>query len=676
MSLLDRDCVQFTDEGTQAGDDAEAVTWLDKIDELAGSKPYCFRLKSEHPEGAQGSIARYTPWWKHLKENWGPIINKERIKFTNWNKDRFTKNSKVATHVLMNSGELCVPIGHEEDQFLESMAKCLCAGMRMYAVELIKYDWPVPCFRLFVDLDFKQLSGITERGIEAAASICAITVSKFFSTKSITIVTSTTYKEDSTVDSNGLKIQRIKTGAHLYWPDYYVTALQAMHIRESLLVDLSEVCGTRIEPQQNSWDDVVDRSVYGDAAMGKQGSGLRMVGNSKTAVCKECKGRKREGQKCENCDGLGKVNDLDIQGRVGRPYMMLCVLTKPKERINATSGQPKVEHYVERSYDAEEMYLGPEGFYKLLCDTKIRTCKKEDSLDCGFELPAGAPLFLSSKKRFRDGPAGSIIKRERRIEPSDPIVEAAQKIIRESFGPLYSSIQVRQVTKAPKGLHYTVTISGQNCRYCQNIGREHTSNNIFFVISKEGISQRCFDDGAKTPEMKHGTCKEYSGGLLPIGASAMNILWPESQEAFSEIFIDTFNNDSFYMRALVNLGEFLSTQAHGTSWISTLNLKPQGKGPQKKFLPMDPRDLGNKGIQAYKDLGMSWADALVTFTQAKHPEVIDDIDEQGPRKSISAFEKDVLEAFQAVIVAASAAEDPSIFLECQSFDDFVLLRED
>jgi hypothetical protein len=575
----------------------------------------------------------------------------------------------------MNSGELCVPIGLEEDQFLESMAKCICAGMRMYAVELIKYDWPVPCFRLFVDLDFKQLSGITERGIEAAASICAITVSKFFSTKSITIVTSTTYKEDSTVDSNGLKIQRIKTGAHVYWPDYYVTALQAMHIRESLLVDLSEVCGTRIEPQQNSWEDVVDKSVYGDAALGKQGSGLRMVGSSKTAVCKECKGRKREGPKCALCDGLGKVNDLDLQGRVGRPYMMLCVLSKPLERINASSGHPKVEHYVERSYEHEDLFMGPDGFHKLLCATKIRTALREDTLDCGFALPPGAPLFLSSKKRFRDGPAGSIIKRERRIEPSDPIVEAAQKIIRESFGPLYSSIQVRQVTKAPKGLHYTATISGQNCRYCQNIGREHTSNNIFFVIAKEGVSQRCFDDGAKTAEMKHGTCKDYSGGLLPINAQSKNILWPESQDAFSEIFIDTFNNDSFYMRALVNLGEFLSTQAHGTSWISTLNLKVQGKGPQKKFLAMDPRDLGNKGIQAYKDLGMSWADALVTFTNAKNGPEDDDIEEQQPRKSIASYEKELVDCLQAILLTACAAEDPSVFDTCEYLDHFFLRDE-
>ena len=91
---------------------------------------------------------------------------------------------------------------------------------------------------------------------------------------------------------------------------------------------------------------------------------------------------------------------------------------------------------------------------------------------------------------------------------------------------------------------------------------------------------------------------------------------------------------------------------------------------------MDPRDLGNKGIQAYKDLGMSWADALVKFTQDKHPEIIDDIDEPRPRKSINSYEKDLLDAFQAVIVAASAAEDPSIFNECQSIDDFIILRED
>lgn len=662
MEQLNTDLVQDPETDCHAKNSDEGVTWADEIDNIVGSKPYCFRLKIDHPEGALGAVAAYTPWWQEIKNSWRADIRKEKTKFSEWTKNRFTNNKKSATHVAMNSGELIVPLGAEENQFLEYMAKCLAAGKVFYFVELIKYEWSVPCFRLFVDLDFKQTRGITERGIEAASSICAKTVAHFFTVKSKTIVTSTTYKEDSALDSTGIKIQRIKTGVHLYWPEYFVTALQAMHIRESLISDLNEFCGSRFEPQKNSWEDVVDKSVYGDTAAGKQGSGLRMVGNCKTASCKVCKGKKSSTDpKCENCWGLGKVDDMDIQGRRGRPYMLLCVLSEPDE-ANA----------LERDTDAEDEYMGPDGFYKLLRDTKIRTSLKEETLNCGFEVPTGAPLYLGNSAVKRPRIDGEVIKKQRRLDATDPIIMSVQDLIRSAFGDIYSSIQVRQVTKCTKG--FSATISGQNCRYCQNIGREHSSNNIYFMITKEGIAQRCFDDGPKTLEMKHGPCKDYVGGTLPLDLKTTSLLWPDANKFVVET--NSLPNSTFNMKCLLNIGEFLATQAHGISWTATLNLGASGKAPNKEFLPQDPRDLGSKGIQAYKDLGLAWADALLLNEKTGNSEDTENECPKEPRKSILSFEKELFDAFNAIVTVAACAQDPRIFTDCVFLDDFLNLPID
>lgn len=636
------------------------VTWIDAIDERSNCRAPIFRLAIEKIDSKRIVKKSLKPWYKSMNDR--DYFAKG---FSSWNKDRQSSNKSATTHVLMNKGNLSISFS-DEDSFLRQMAKILTAKKDghsmylMYAVELIKYEWAVPCFRLFVDLDCKQIKGITEKGIQAVSTVCARTVARFFTVKSTTIVTCTTYKEDSALDASGTKIQRIKTGAHLYWPSYYVTADQALIIRESLISDLSEQFGSRHEPQQNTWEDVVDKSVYGDTAAGKQGSGLRMVGNSKTAVCKACRGKKLE-PRCETCFGFGIINDMDINNNPGRPYQLMYVLGEPSNGL------------IERDYDLEDFYQGSEGFYELLKATKIRTELRQEQLKetCGFAVPAGAPLYLGnlSGKSKRPRIDGVIVKKQRRIEPTDPLNASLEKLIREAFGPLYSQVQVRQVSKSTKSTFFTITISGQNCRYCQNIGREHSSNNIYFVVSKEGIAQRCFDDGPKTDEMKHGACKDYVGGLLPLSAEYTSLLWPETQKFDLQDSV-LLKKDSFYMRCLLNLGEFLSTQAHGVSWTATLNLRPTGKGLIKNFLKQDSRDLGSKGIQAYKGLGLAWSDFLLEKELSKLGSQEEEPKKQ--RRSIKSFEKDLFDAFVAIVTIAANASNPDIFCDAQCMDDFCI----
>lgn len=71
-----------------------------------------------------------------------------------------------------------------------------------------------------------------------------------------------------------------------------------------------------------------------------------------------------------------------------------------------------------------------------------------------------------------------------------------------------------------------VRVSGQGSKFCQNKGGEHTSNSVYFCISKNGITQMCHS-GKDTPGLSGKTCRKYHSASkgIPIGLSKK--LFPE-----------------------------------------------------------------------------------------------------------------------------------------------------
>jgi hypothetical protein len=652
------DIVSQKSNGIKAGDPSQGLWHLSTSDEIQ----YCFRLKGlTHRDGAFAALSPYKPWWLDLKTDWNDAIDDLREKFKKWTIDHASKKDKPPTHVAMNSGSLSVTLGPEEDHFLLCYSKCLLAGHRMYFVEQLSYSWTPPCFRLFMDLDFKQLVGITERGVEAASTVCNVTVAKFFPGRSSNcIVASTTYKNCHALDSSGNKLTLVKTGVHLYWPSYFVTPLQCLHIRESIIASLLETFGQRTEPQQNSWADVVDKSVYGEAHGGK-GSGLRMIGSCKTDRCGTCMGKgteKSEGTKCKTCNGYKRVDDYDNSGRRGRPYMMLCVLCAPDEHGHCT-----------RNVDVEKLYLA--DMHRLILDTKLRTSLTESTLDNGFDLPSGAPLYIAPNGRKRTAAVLAPSARgEKHVDPGKPEYNELQRVIRESFGQIYSKAIVSKA-KEHKG-RFVVSVTGSNCRYCQNIGREHRSNNIYFEITRDGIIQKCLDRGDFTPEMKHGPCSSYSSFRVPLDPATSASLWPSTKDAVSVFKSSTeISEDSpeaFSLQCLLNSIEFLGIKLYQESTISGYGLYKNGRSKRmglRDFVPQDPRDLGSRGIRGYKDLGFSWADTLVDYESLDS----DNNDEPHQRISIADKEAALLRDFMMYVSAACTASDPSVFDSCVFIGD-------
>ena len=84
-------------------------------------------------------------------------------------------------------------------------------------------------------------------------------------------------------------------------------------------------------------------------------------------------------------------------------------------------------------------------------------------------------------------------------------------------------------------------------------------------------------------------------------------------------------------------------------------------------MPQDPRDLGSRGLEAYKDLGLAWADALISLKTTKE----EDRKDITIQKSIAHYENALFNAFDTIVLLAAADPDPDKFEAFEFLDDVV-----
>jgi hypothetical protein len=513
-------------------------------DENTEKSPYMIEISSLQP----CAPTAYVPSWQAIK--WARVgQGKEPTCLDEWlNRKnleiKHLENTKSPTHVTLNNGRFMIPL-EQETEFLTWYAINLLKNSRMWFVEIL-----TPVFRYFVDLDFVQLVPIPERAIHAASKVVQSALLKFYPNLNTDekvqimdaqgnkqfvdardslrcIVCTTNYKYINAKDG---KPEMVKTGIHILWKNVYLTRDDALNIRELIIVDLETTFGKRLHPL-NSWHDVVDSSVYGSGNYGTKGSGLRMIGSRKSDTCDQCRGQKKiksEGnKKCEKCVGNGRLD-------TGRPYFPLCCLT--------TFGA--------RDYVAENEYKN--SMQDLIMDTKVRTAFQERPEYPEFIIPEHAPRFcninLRPNKRGRASAADKEAMAGGAQKPLDPSLSKSTKfeltnncnewdiilsIVRKAGGSgIYKNVLLHKVTMDSKRSKYIVHITGDMCRYCHNIKREHASNRIYFVIDATGISQRCHDASTEpTPEMQFGCCKDYELILDRIPQVLVPQLFPSCSAA-------------------------------------------------------------------------------------------------------------------------------------------------
>lgn len=617
-------------EDIQLGDTSHIDSFLDSAYQaLPGTIPYM--KKAEWRKGEE-ALKAYTPLWKILKYGKDKPFQDIKAFLINTKSeiDKFAKEwsdnkTRVPTHVTMCGSNLSIA-ETDEPQFLEIYAALVTSGCRCYFVER-----PTEVYRYFCDFDFKQLALIPDKTIEAAAIVVQSVVRLFYPSlkddeQALKAVVCTT--DAKRVPASGTTPELIKTGMHILWPGLLVSVQTALNIRESMLVEMQKVFGLRVEPS-NSWEDVIDVSVYPD--VNKKGSGLRMLGSCKSVTCSACKGSRKSDPKnknsseCSKCRGVGKLDE-------GRPYFPLMVLT--------TSGK--------RDVKSEVSYL--ENMHALIVDTKIRTPAGTQPTP-GYVIPEGAPVYLASEPGRIRRPGGTDavdrggqksktmgslpVGQKIEVLRSDPVWPAIEAMIQNHPCGMYSQIIVNQITTNAKRTRYTTHITGPYSHFCQNKGSVHSSNRVFFEFDTTGYIQKCFG----TKQGIHGLCgPSYKSATVALSTNDMGILFPESKNTHLkalEACLDSNSNSkeeddeketAFLgrkMRTLLLAGDFLSNYLFGQGGQAAISSSFQGgrggKGKESTStndveLCLWSRTLRNEG-RFFVNVGSFSADKMDSYVE-------------------------------------------------------------
>lgn len=101
----------------------------------------------------------------------------------------------------------------------------------------------------------------------------------------------------------------------------------------------------------------------------------------------------------------------------------------------------------------------------------------------------------------------------------------------------YASVLPQLAAALPKefeGQRFTALLAGERCfmlrstaRHCFNVGRKHTSSNVYFVLTRRGVCQRCYCRRETVEGRQHGPCSDFASHPWPVPAEVVNAFFGE-----------------------------------------------------------------------------------------------------------------------------------------------------
>ena len=389
-----------------------------------------------------------------------------------------------STHYLLNGGKLNVPVA-SNDSFLNLVGDALEKKENVYVVELKTRVFP-----MFMDVDLYVHDG--EDNLSSILAFIHSRVCAFFGREVPNNICISCTAEPKQQTKNGKLCT--KYGTHLHWPNVRVSSNEALYVRQLVVQDLTRKFGER--DVVNTWEDVVDKCVF-------ERNGLRLVGSRKAAGCTLC----RNFRDCCKHATFWEMCDSCIQDQSRRVKCKKCGGRSSK----AGTG------YIDegRPYSVANVYL-PDGrndddmLHRLLSDP--HELVKLTSIRCPDTVPTKkVPLnLLQISPRVK-----SIRKRCRTIPPADLCNHADElaAFIEESM-PHNPQVDVKNMR-----FEGDCILVQSFSRYCDNIGMEHRSNRVWFIVRREGVSQRCHCKCDTTEGRKAGRCDRFKGDLVRLPAS-------------------------------------------------------------------------------------------------------------------------------------------------------------
>lgn len=224
----------------------------------------------------------------------------------------------------------------------------------------------------------------------------------------------------------------IKRGVHIYWPAIAVRDAHALAFRTHLIPKLREAFEDE-DAFVNTWEQIVDEAVY-------KGSGLRMP--------------------------------WSVKGREGRAYVPTALCdgnTLDITLVAPVTGVTAIREWMHR--------------LSIRTDGTVTVTPLHE----GFSVP-------EENEAARGGSRGGtgVARGVQEYMPVLPnLLDAIPDEYFEEFGGR-QNVRPEAFFKASLGSPYNVMLRSA-CHFCKNIGRRHKSNNVYFVVSQAGITQRCYD---------------------------------------------------------------------------------------------------------------------------------------------------------------------------------------
>ena len=263
---------------------------------------------------------------------------------------------------------------------------------------------------------------------------------------------------------------QIKTGVHFNWPDLKVNQEGAISLMYHVISTLNTV-------RSGDWASYIDKSVYGDLETETKGSGFRMPWSHKMAKHSEC-----HGHGCLVCNNSGKL----VEGE----YLPVFMYTTDGELIKR-------------------------GFKVTMEDLHLSTIRVEGGEP--MEIPKFAGVVRKPRKE------GTFTASQMKDEVNNVELYSHLETFIHRYMDGQKNARVKRVFKN-KNVYMVDTTS----KYCENLGRTHSSNHVWFMISGDGtIKQKCFCRCETMEGRKYGFCKDFDGRSHYLNKTICDIMYPE-----------------------------------------------------------------------------------------------------------------------------------------------------
>lgn len=340
-----------------------------------------------------------------------------------------------------------------------------------------------PIFMMHFDVDFPSL--MEEDRTVAFCETLHAAVAEYFQTPRKAVVC-------AILDVTGA---RKGAGLHILFPKTYVNEEMACAVWAGVVAR----CEEKLPWGRDTWEKVVDVAV-----LAEKGS-LRMVGSDKCVDCPSCHNNLEQKKFCPHCNQRGKISCNKIYW----PWK-----TFPNTPLN--------------QQELDDMRLNKAHAARYCSIQSARDKPSED-----FAIPVGAPLAkLVAKCRLtRVGNNAMPMQApcSEALSLRSEILEALTQSIR-NYDSHFGQLLIRDVVKlSSKPPRCWIRVRGYHDRYCLNKGCEHASNQIYFVLTTKGLSQRCY---SKKLELRDSGryCKDFEGPPKPVPDEVITTLLDTPQE--------------------------------------------------------------------------------------------------------------------------------------------------